>query len=53
MIGNLYDHPIPWRWHRCKAVMLGRVNGDIIRRCACGAIQINSTGWTDRNSRRS
>lgn len=45
--------PIPRRWHRCWAQTRGRINYFTrVDRCPCGAINIDSTGWGDRNRRR-
>lgn len=47
-----YDAPIPRRFHRCRVQTDGWVDFTHIQRCACGAIRIYDSGWSDRNSRR-
>jgi len=50
-----WEHPIPHRWHRCKAVQVGWVGEQgltLVERCACGAIRWDERVWLERNSRR-
>jgi hypothetical protein len=44
--------PLPRRWHRCRAWARGRFSGDMVYRCACGAISFDQRYWMERNSRR-
>lgn len=45
--------PLPRRWHRCTAQTAALVAGlGRVWRCPCGAMKVNSRGWTDKNSRR-
>lgn len=48
-----WQAPLPRRWHRCRAWTMGRVDGALIMRCACGGFRFASERfWMDRNSRR-
>lgn len=57
--GVMYHHngtpwwkaKIPWRWHRCKSQTFGEVDGELVRRCACGAIWVMGI-WSEKNSRK-
>lgn len=42
---------IPWRWHRCKVQTFAKLDGEFVKRCACGAIWIMGI-WSEKNSRR-
>lgn len=45
--------PLPRRWHGCKPWTIGVLDGHIVYRCACGAMQMDADGyWSERNSRR-
>lgn len=47
-----HEAPKPHRFHRCHAQTKGWVNLlTLVRRCACGAIDIDGMGWTEKNSR--
>ena len=43
--------PLPWRLHRCRAQTRGRTGFILVRRCACGAIDLG-LGWGEKNQRR-
>ena len=43
--------PLPRRWHRCRAQTRGRTGFILVRRCACGAIDLG-LGWDQKNARR-
>lgn len=49
-----YDAPLPPRLHRCQTATQGvMTTGTHVRRCACGAAQLDNSGiWIERNSRR-
>jgi hypothetical protein len=46
-----YDAPLPSRFHRCTVWSSGIAGGDLIGRCACGAVRIMG-GWINKNERR-
>lgn len=47
-----WDAPVPRRRHRCRPQTRARVNGELIERCACGALAFDGDGfWIQRNSR--
>lgn len=51
-----HDAPIPRKFHRCTAQSRGFIlsmkHGPvIIERCACGAVNFESEGWDERNTR--
>jgi len=46
------DAPLPPRRHKCWTQTRGFILGDVVHRCACGAIRRNHGPWLDRNSRR-
>jgi len=45
------EAPLPRRWHRCRAQTRGRTGFILVRRCACGAIDLG-LGWDQKNARR-
>lgn len=47
-----YDAPLPRRWHRCRVQTRAYI-GEVVDRCACGAIRWNGKRWHDRHLRRS
>ena len=46
------DAPIPRRFHKCEPQTIGRHNGRVISRCACGASRLDEFAWFNKNSRR-
>lgn len=48
------EAPVPRRLHLCRTWSYGKnlVTGEVVERCACGAIARQFGRWTGRNSRR-
>lgn len=48
------EAPIPRRLHLCRVWSYGknRATGEVVSRCACGAISRQFGRWESRNSRR-
>lgn len=47
-----HQAPIPRHWHRCQWQTTGKIDGEVIYRCACGAACGPDGIWVWRNSRR-
>lgn len=51
------EHPVPSRWHACKAATVGILGMTedgkprYVYRCPCGAISDTNQDWYGRNSR--
>jgi len=48
-----HQAPLPRRQHRCRPQSWGFLStGSYVERCACGAVNLNHSGWIRRNERR-